>query len=71
MNAECVHDAWLATIEDGIHTADMVNPGTTRLRPGTRGFADAVITRLGQAPRMLRPAAAVSPHHNRNIMMRA
>ncbi|WP_372089096.1 isocitrate/isopropylmalate family dehydrogenase [Tistrella mobilis] len=69
--AECVHDAWLATIEDGIHTADMVNPGTTRLRPGTRGFADAVITRLGQAPRMLRPAAAASPRHNQNIMMQA
>ena len=53
--AERVHNAWLRTIEDGVHTADMPQaaPGATRV--GTRAFARAVIDRLGLAPRQLPP----------------
>lgn len=54
--AERVHNAWLRTIEDGIHTYDIYVEGTSRERVGTRAFADAVIARLGQEPQTLRPA---------------
>jgi isocitrate dehydrogenase len=49
--AERVHNAWLATIEDGVATYDIAPPG---VRPvGTRAFADAVIARLGDEPQEL------------------
>lgn len=50
--AEKIHNAWLATLEDGIHTADMQSERTTQ-RVTTAQFADAVIARLGQQPRVL------------------
>ncbi len=52
--AETVHNAWLRTIEEGIHTADIYSPEISRVRAGTREFAQAVIERLGQQPRTLR-----------------
>ena len=36
--AERIHNAWLATIEDGIHTADLYRPGVSQRRAGTRDF---------------------------------
>lgn len=48
--ASRVQNAWLRTIEDGIHTGDIFKEGTSRERVGTKGFADAVIERLGQEP---------------------
>ncbi len=53
--AERVHNAWLRTIEDGVHTDDIYREGSSKLRVGTREFADAVIARLGQEPRQLAP----------------
>ncbi len=47
--AEKVHNAWLRTIEDGIHTPDLKGERTTK-EVGTGGFAQAVIDRLGQKP---------------------
>lgn len=55
--AEEVHNAWLKTIEDGIHTADVFTPGLSRREVGTMAFADAVIERLGRHPSRLRAAA--------------
>jgi len=49
-----VHNAWLRTIEDGIHTDDIYDPSVSRARVGTAEFADAVIDRLGQEPATLR-----------------
>ena len=51
--ATAIHNAWLRTIEDGIHTADVFRSGSSAERVGTRGFADAVIARLGSHPRTL------------------
>ena len=51
--AERVHNAWLRTIEDGIHTYDIYKEGTSRKKVGTKEFADAVIARLGQKPEHL------------------
>lgn len=53
--AERIHNAWLATLEDGIHTADIHRPGHSRRLVGTAGFAEAVIARLGIAPQTLKP----------------
>jgi len=50
--AELVHRAWLRTLEDGLHTRDISNSETTREIVGTAEFADAVIARLGQQPRL-------------------
>lgn len=54
--AERVHNAWLKTIEDGIHTYDIYEEQHSKAKVGTREFADAVIARLGQKPAKLKPA---------------
>lgn len=48
--AERIENAWLRTLEDGIHTADIYDSQTSQLKVGTRAFADAVIARLGSKP---------------------
>lgn len=58
--AERVHNAWLTTIEDGIHTCDIYQDGLSRKLVGTRDFADAVIERLGRSPDWLKAASYTS-----------
>ena len=53
--ASLIHNAWLCTLEEGIHTADIFVDGQSRQRVGTQGFAQAVIARLGERPRTLAP----------------
>ena len=50
-----IHNAWLKTIEDGIHTADVYTQGVSSAKVGTEEFASAVIERLGQLPQKLVP----------------
>ncbi|MGB4057470.1 MAG: NADP-dependent isocitrate dehydrogenase [Alphaproteobacteria bacterium] len=50
-----VHNAWLKTIEDGIHTGDIYRAGKSVEKVGTDGFSKAVIARLGQSPSKLKP----------------
>ena len=52
--AELVHNAWLTTIEDGIHTYDIYKEGVSKQKVGTKEFADAVIERLGSKPKHLK-----------------
>ncbi len=52
-----VHNAWLRTIEDGVHTYDVFEEGKSKEKVGTREFAQAVIARLGQQPQQLKPVA--------------
>jgi isocitrate dehydrogenase len=54
--AEKAHNAWLRTIEDGIHTYDIYKEGTSKEKVGTKEFADAIIARMGQKPQHLAPA---------------
>jgi isocitrate dehydrogenase len=61
--AENVHNAWLRTVEDGIHTYDIYKEGTSKQKVGTREFADAVISRLGERPVHLKPAAYDADSH--------
>ncbi len=48
-----VHNAWLRTIEDGVHTYDIYDPAVSTAKVGTAGFADAVIARIGELPKTL------------------
>jgi isocitrate dehydrogenase len=48
--AEKIHNAWLRTIEDGVHPGDIYKEGQSSARVGTREFAEAIIQRLGQNP---------------------
>jgi isocitrate dehydrogenase len=50
-----VHNAWLSTIEDGIHTYDIFDDAVSTQKVGTSAFADAVIERLGRVPETLTP----------------
>lgn len=50
--AALVHNAWLSTIEDGIHTYDIFHEGVSKQKVGTKEFAQAVIERLGQKPKL-------------------
>ena len=52
--AERVHNAWLRTLEDGVHTYDIYAEGTSKEKVGTREFAQAVVARLGQKPDKLK-----------------
>jgi len=54
--AERVHNAWLKTIEDGVHTYDIYEEGKSKHKVGTREFAEAVVARMGQTPNTLKPA---------------
>ena len=52
--AQKVHNAWLATVEEGIHTYDIHKDGTSKQKVGTKEFADAVVARLGKLPQKLK-----------------
>lgn len=55
--AEKVQNAWLKTIEDGIHTYDVYKEGSSTEKVGTKEFAQAVIKNLGQKPSVLKPVS--------------
>ncbi len=50
---ETIKNAWLCTIEDGIHTPDIFREQLSTVEVGTQDFAAAVIERLGRKPRQL------------------
>lgn len=58
--AEKIHNAWLKTIEDGIHTTDVYTEGVSKQKVGTDVFADAVIANLGHKPTSLAPVNYMS-----------
>jgi isocitrate dehydrogenase len=59
--AALIQNAWLKTIEDGIHTYDIFKPNTSKEKVGTKEFAQAVISRLGQKPHQLKEAHYTVP----------
>jgi isocitrate dehydrogenase len=54
--AERVHNAWLRTIEDGVHTYDIYDEDKSKQKVGTKEFAEAVAHRMGQTPQTLKVA---------------
>ena len=69
--AEKIQNAWLKTLEDGIHTNDIYKEGTSKEKAGTKEFAKVVIANLGQKPSLLKEvsyansAALNLPKYNR------
>lgn len=62
--AEKVQNAWLKTLEDGIHTYDIFKEGISKQKVGTKEFAQAVIANLGNKPNLLK---AVSYANNSSL----
>jgi isocitrate dehydrogenase len=52
--AEAVHNAWLRTLESGVHTYDIFDSSVSKEKVGTREFAQGVVERLGQRPEILK-----------------
>jgi isocitrate dehydrogenase len=52
--AERIHNAWLKTIEEGIHTYDIFKEQNSKLKVGTKEFAQAVAKNLGEKPHTLK-----------------
>lgn len=56
-----IKNAWLKTLEDGLHTPDIYDERVSQRKVGTQEFAQAVIERLGQEPDRLRPVRFGKP----------
>lgn len=54
--ATLIENAWLKTLEDGIHTGDIYTTEYSKQKVGTKAFAEAVIERLGQFPKHFKHA---------------
>lgn len=52
--ATLVNNAWLRTLEDGIHTYDIFKSTISKEKVGTKEFAAAIIERIGQQPQHLK-----------------
>lgn len=68
--AEKIQNAWLRTLEDGIHTYDIFKENISKARLGTKEFADAVIERLGQQPQQLKPISYSNQSANFKITLK-
>ncbi len=55
--AERIHNAWLKTLEEGIHTYDIFSEGVSKRKVGTKEFAQTVIKFLGEKPQHLSPVS--------------
>lgn len=53
--AEKIHNAWLCTLEEGIHTYDIFKEGVSQKKVGTKEFGEAIIRNLGKKPTELSP----------------
>lgn len=69
--AERVHNAWLRTIEEGIHTYDIFKENISKQKVGTREFASAVIEHLGKEPLTLKTVRYKSAPQQELIQRRA
>jgi isocitrate dehydrogenase len=58
--AEKIQNAWLKTLEDGIHTYDIFKEGVSKSKVGTKEFAEAVISNLGENPKIFKPVSYAS-----------
>ncbi|MCD6039590.1 MAG: icd 1 [Gammaproteobacteria bacterium] len=53
--AMLIENAWLKTLEEGIHTADIYSKEHSKKKVNTDEFADAVVAHLGQKPASFKP----------------
>jgi isocitrate dehydrogenase len=52
--ASTIHNAWLTTLEQGIHTYDIFKETVSKEKVGTKEFANKVIENLGKRPEKLK-----------------
>ena len=57
-----IHNAWLKTLEQGIHTYDIFTEGKSHKKVGTKEFAQAVVKFLGENPSEL-PTISYKENH--------
>ena len=55
-----IHNAWLCTVEAGIHTGDIYKDRVSKKKVGTEEFADAIIERLGGTPHLFKTVSYLS-----------
>lgn len=55
--ASMIHNAWLKTIEDGVHTPDIYDESYSTRLVGTNDFTDAVISNFNKKPNHLKAAS--------------
>lgn len=55
--AEKIHNAWLYTLEVGLHTKDIYVAGKSKASLSTDEFAEAVIAHFGKSPNQLNPVS--------------
>lgn len=66
--ADKIKNAWLATIEEGLHTTDIYKEGISKKKLTTDDFANAVISNLGKEPSTLtksvfsQGSGSIEPH---------
>jgi isocitrate dehydrogenase len=60
--AEKIQNAWLTTIEQGLHTNDIYKEGVSLQKLGTKEFAQAVISNLGKTPHSFKPVSYEKEH---------
>lgn len=53
--AETIHNAWLKTLEDGLHPGDIYSEQHSKKRVDTKEFTTAVLARLGSKPEKFKP----------------
>lgn len=53
--AQRIQNAWLYTLESGVHTYDIYKEGVSKSQVGTKEFAEAIIANLGKKPAVLKP----------------
>lgn len=53
--ATTVYNAWLKTIEDGIHTQDIYKEGLSTKKATTKEFAENIMANIGKKPKKLKP----------------
>ncbi len=57
--ATLIQNAWLKTLEDGFHTADIFNQDKSAVKVNTKEFANAVKANLGHKPKTLQIAESL------------
>ena len=65
--AEKIHNAWLRTLEDGIHTGDIYKEGLSKKLVNTAEFTKELTERLGQEPKQLAVVSYASSGENNRI----
>lgn len=65
--ANSIQNAWLKTLESGIHTYDIFKEGSSKQKVGTREFGQAIVNNLGQLPQQFKPADFGAPQHLHKI----